>query len=43
MKSQVLGRFLITMLLAGAGIAAASTKDPKTPAGPVTDADVRAT
>lgn len=40
MKTQVLGRFLITMLLAGAGIAAASSKNPKTPAGPMTDADV---
>ncbi len=40
MKTQVLGRFLVTMLLAGAGIAAASSKNPKTPAGPMTDADV---
>lgn len=37
MKSQVLSRFMMTTLLAGAGLAATSTS---TPAGPVSDADV---
>jgi len=40
MKSQVLGRFLVTVLLAGAGIASASSKNAITPAGPVSDADL---
>ena len=37
MKPKILGRILMTTFLAGAGLAATSTK---TPAGPVSDADV---
>jgi hyperosmotically inducible periplasmic protein len=39
MKLKV-GRFLVATLLAGAGLASASSKNANTPAGPVSDADL---